>query len=222
MFVQQDTVEFFFMIIVRSIWITLLFSILGSCKRSSSNLNRVIGSHFLETCKDQEISIEECERQKQACLQQEKFHGGVLGVCWDEKKEICLPDCQINSKSQDKLVDFRDIINSNRMIQNDHDEPSINSGKELKWPPKIEGLRAAFNNRIGPAGIDWSNPKDVGVKPSGQKPPKNTNRLVSAKEETTSKPLNLEQRVNNLEERAFNMEKKIIHLENIPYVDPQG
>ena len=57
------------------------------------------------------------------------------------------------------------------------------SGKELQWPPKIGGrdslplARASFKNRVGPAGIDWSNPKDVGVKPSGQKPPKIKNRL---------------------------------------------
>ena len=108
LFVQQNSVEFFFMMITqRSIWITLLFSLLGSCKTSSPNLNRDSGNN----------------------------------------------------------------------------KPLIGSGKELRWPPKIGGrdslppARASFKNRIGPAGIDWSNPKDVGVKPTGQKPPKNRNRL---------------------------------------------
>ena len=69
------------------------------------------------------------------------------------------------------------------MIQNDNHEPSIGSGKELRWPPKIGGrdslppARSSFKKRVGPAGIDWTNPKGVGVKPLGHKPNKNTNRL---------------------------------------------
>ena len=59
------------------------------------------------------------------------------------------------------------------MIQNDNHEPSIGSGKELRWPPKIGGrdslppARSSFKKRVGPAGIDWTNPKGVVVKPLG-------------------------------------------------------
>ena len=142
------------MITQRSLWITLLFSLFGSCKISSSNLNRVSGA----TYKDQKISKEECLEARE-----------VQDVCWDEKDQICLP------------LQLSDCHKPNRMIKNDHHEPSIGSGKELRWPPKIGGrdslppARSSFKNRVGPAGIDWSNPKDV--KPSGHKPNKNTNRL---------------------------------------------
>ena len=169
LFMQQDSVEFFFMMITRkSIWITLLFSLLGSCKTSSSNLNRV-----LATCKNQGISKEECEKQKQDCIKA----AIVKAVCWDEAMEICLPNCD-----SIELGSSWEIMDSNRMIGG-HNKPLVGSGKELRWPPKIGGrdslapARASFNNRVGPAGIDWSNPKDVGVKPSGHKPPKKINRL---------------------------------------------
>ena len=142
------------MITQRSLWITLLFSLFGSCKISSSNLNRVSGGFILATCKDQKISKEECEKQKQECLEARE----VQDVCWDEKDKICLP------------LQLSDCHKSNRVIQNDYHEPSIGSGKELRWPPKIGGrdslptARSSFKNRVGPAGRDWTNPKDVGVK----------------------------------------------------------
>ena len=148
------------MITQRSKWITLLFSLLGNCKISSSNLNRVSGGFILATCKDQKISKEECLEARE-----------VQDVCWDEKDQICLP------------LQLSDCHKPNRMIKNDHHEPSIGSGKELRWPPKIGGrdslppARSSFKSRVGPAGIDWTNPKDVGVKPSGHNPNKNTNRL---------------------------------------------
>ena len=213
------------MLTQRSIWITLLFSILGSCKSSSSNPNRVIGGFILATCKDQKISKEECEKQKQKCLEARE----VQGVCWDEKHQICLP------------FELSDCHKPNRMMQNSNHEPFIGSGKEVRWPPKIGGrdslplARASFKNRVGPAGIDWSNPKDVGVKPSGQNPPKNKNRLgykdTNDYMEKTNRDTNpdpdqcldcpedpkpaLPKEVTELQNRVGNLEKRVGDLEKV-------
>ena len=145
--------------ITRSIRIILLFSILGSCKRSST-FNRAIG------CTDKTL-------------------------CWNQKEHLCLPCEQSSTDSSNDGSDDNSNSNSNlssnsseegpnRMI---FDQPFIGSGKEQRWPRKIGGrhslppARTSFKNRIGPAGRDWTNDKDVGRNPLRQNRKKDAKRL---------------------------------------------